>query len=400
MLQLGPDQTDRSIAMTCQRNRFLSCPSIHLLSASMSLALTATLYAAPPDGKGGGNGGGGGRDGGGEPPTNPELAYLEEGDVWVAAADGSNQTEVFSDGWVYWNSWSPDGAQLALMADIDGLIGIWTVDADGSNMQLVTYIHVASFLFDIQWSPAPTADGQEKILFINLTSEDADGTFDVYAINPDGAGLVHLVDTPLPVMERSCTWSPDASRIAVIDGASDSMIVYDLGLVDGSLAVTGTSEVANLPPDLHQADWARTKNQIALSSFVPGSADNRELWIIDLDDSTACWQITSNGDYDGYPTWSPDDSHVAYARSTRSRKEKGIRKVTSDGQTDGGTRPDWRRVAPAVARIAAQDANVCAEDLTEDGIVDAQDLIALLTGRPDLVASRIGLLVQSWGDCP
>jgi WD40 repeat protein len=329
----------------------------HAVIIMATLALTPPLLAPPPPGAGGGNGnggggnGGGGDDGGGgEPPAAPEIAYLEDGDVWVMNADGSNQTAIFDGGWVYRVSWSPDGTHLALSADIDGTLGIWTVEADGSNLQLVTGTHWTSYLWDVQWSPAPTADGQERILFIELTSEADDGTFDVFAITPDGTDLVHLVDTPVPVHEQSCTWSPDATRIAVIEGDGGEYqgrtMVYDLGLVDGVLAVIGAEEIPNMPPDANDIDWARTQNKIAVSSFVGGN--NTELWIIDLDDPASGQQITFFEHQDRNPTWAPDDSSLVFERFPRPGNQIGIRKVSSDGQIDTslgakyGGHPGWR----------------------------------------------------------
>ncbi|MHC4991874.1 MAG: TolB family protein [Planctomycetota bacterium] len=317
---------------------------------------TASAYPPPGGGgngggQGGGNGGGGGGGGGEDPPSpaNPEIAYLEDGAVWVMNADGSNQTPLFEGGVVHSVSWSTDGTQLAMTADVGELFGIWTIDADGTNLSLVKEMHWTSYLWDLQWSPAPTADGFEKVLFIELTDEGPDGTFDVFAINADGTGLAHLVNTPLPYMEVACTWSPDATRIAVIEDELDMMIVYDLGLVGGALGVTGSAEIPNLPPSLDDVDWARTQNRVAVSSFVAGSANNSELWIIDLDDETSRFQITFDEDWDGMPSWSPDDTQLAYFRSASSRKEKGIRTVSSDGLSDrslgvrSGINPDWKR---------------------------------------------------------
>lgn len=312
-------------------------------------AIIAPVGAGPGGGNGKGGGGGGSGDGGGGTPGDPEIAYIEDGAVWVMDADGGAKAAIFAGGWAHWVSWSPDGTRLVLAAEVGGLPGIWTIGADGSDLRLVTVLHWSSMAYDAQWSPAPTADGHEKILFIELTSEGAEGTFDVFAINPDGTGRVHLVDTPLPFMEVGCTWSPDASRIAVIEDQFDTLTVYDLGLLDGALAVVGSSQVPSTPPDISDVDWARTQNKVAVASFVQGSSDNNELWVIDLDDSTNRLQITLFEHQDRSPTWSPDDAFLAFRRYPRPGKEIGVRKLSLDGKTDVslgakyGSRPDWRR---------------------------------------------------------
>jgi Tol biopolymer transport system component len=303
-------------------------------------------------GRGGGKGGGGGDDGGGgsgTPPA-PEIAYIEAGALWVMDADGSNATPIFTGGSVSSVSWSPDGTRFAIMANIGGLTGVWTLDADGSNLQLVTETHVSTYSYKPQWSPAPTPDGFEYILFIDLTDEGPDGNYDVYAIHPDGTGLVPLVETPVPFMEGDCAWSPDATRIAVIeDWAGDTLTLYDLGLVDGSLAVIGSEVIADTPPDLADLDWARTQNKVAVTSFVEGTSNNRELWILDLDDPSNHRRLTYFEHQDRSPTWSPDDSFLVFERFPRPGKEIGLRRIRGDGQLDVslgvkyGGRPDWRR---------------------------------------------------------
>jgi Tol biopolymer transport system component len=316
------------------------------------MASSAPLLLALQGGSGGHGGGHGGGGGGGSPPADPEIAYIEDGDIWVMNADGSNKAPIFEDGVVYWVSWSPDVSRLAMTADIAGQIGIWTIDADGSNAQLLMPTSVWAYLWDLQWSPALTADGQEKILFIELTDTGSTGTFDVFAISPDGSDLVHLVNTPVPVMEESCSWSPDATRIAVIEGTAGGSpgrtIVYDLGLVNGSLAVIGATQVSNMPPGADDVDWARTQNKIAVSSRAEGD-DTTEVWIINLDDPTDRQQVTFINEEDRTPTWAPDDSSLIYWRITGPKKHVGLRTVGVDGQSDSslgakqGRKPDWRR---------------------------------------------------------
>ena len=316
------------------------------------LALAGPAAMAQGNGHGNGGGGGGGNNGGGgDPAPNAEIAYLQGGDVWVMNADGTNQTMIFDQGSVNWVTWSPDGSRLAINAEINQVFGIWTIAADGSDLQLVKETHWSTYQYDLQWSPVATADGHEKIAFIEVTDwDDPEGSFDVYAINPDGTGLVHLVATPVVFMENCCAWSRDASRIAVYESYStNSLTVYSLGLVDGELGVVGAEDVPNLPPDIGGIDWARTQNKLAVVSFVEGSSNNYELWTIDLDDPFDRRQLTFFEQVDAGPSWAPDDSFVAYWRSPRPAKQIGIREVTSDGQTDvslgvkEGYKPDWRR---------------------------------------------------------
>jgi Tol biopolymer transport system component len=71
--------------------------------------------------------------------------------------------------------WSPDGAKIVFVLDIDGLRGIaniFTLDADGRNVQRVTTA-LASDRF-----PAYSPDGK-KIAF----QSNRDGNFEIYLLN-------------------------------------------------------------------------------------------------------------------------------------------------------------------------------------------------------------------------
>ena len=45
----------------------------------------------------------------------PELAYVANGDVWVANADGSGARRLTTNASARWAGWSPDGSQLAFL---------------------------------------------------------------------------------------------------------------------------------------------------------------------------------------------------------------------------------------------------------------------------------------------
>lgn len=103
-------------------------------------------------------------------------------------------------------AWSPDAQQLVFASRRDGGdVEIYTMNADGSNPQRVTY-HPGLDAFPV-WTP-------EGIFFV----ADRDNDVDIYKIHPDSGDLTRVTYTALD--ESYLHWSPDADRL--IFGSSHS----------------------------------------------------------------------------------------------------------------------------------------------------------------------------------
>ncbi len=130
--------------------------------------------------------------------------------IWVMNADGSGQTQLTHDpvGGA-WPSWSLDGKQIAYnswyypKADYPPA-HIYIINADGSGMQQVTNGPEYDF------TPTFAPDG--KILFLRFKWEEMDIGGDVFAINPDGSGLVQLTKS---VRVGWYALSPDGTLLAI-----------------------------------------------------------------------------------------------------------------------------------------------------------------------------------------
>ena len=125
--------------------------------------------------------------------------------------------------------WSADSGELtfARTDELDGSPGkgeaaIYTVRPDGTGMRKVwssgprPYELYKSFplILQLSWS----ADGSELLfLYYEQTHSSYYGYFGLYIVNADGSGLRRLA--PFETLVRA-EWSPDGSRIAVLDLAN------------------------------------------------------------------------------------------------------------------------------------------------------------------------------------
>jgi Tol biopolymer transport system component len=205
------------------------------------------------------------------------------------------------------------------------------------------------------WSPVPAPDGQYRILFAD---EAVSGSFELFVINVDGTGLLALTDTPHRD-EHHPTWAPagDAVVCAGFSTAPDTSIfncfLYELGVVDFSLAVVGDGSLVDLPRSPLQGndgiawpDWSQTADVIAVSAATE-CCSTWDVWLIDLFDPAHPINIT--GDSSGaerQPSWSPDDAQIVYWKQGNGPSE--ILVMNADGTNRSklskfGMSPAWRR---------------------------------------------------------
>jgi TolB protein len=140
-------------------------------------------------------------------------------DVWVMNADGSDRHNLTNDAAdISHPTWSPDGSRLAFTLEY----GIYVINADGTGEHRIS--PEGSFDFDPDWSP----DGG-RIAFVSSGL----GTFDLYAMDPDGTDRVQLSHTT-GIAEYHPAWSPDGSKIAFSGDHVTSQWHVDVMRADGT----------------------------------------------------------------------------------------------------------------------------------------------------------------------
>jgi Tol biopolymer transport system component len=314
---------------------------ISLVIVCLLLTMVIPMAAAPKPDKPGG-GGGGGKPPKDEPPANPTIAYVMEPrnsrDLYVMNSDGTNSVKIHSQSSsisLNFPTWSPDGNSIAFGKDN----GIWAINVDvvngkpeGSNLREIA----SSTAFGggrgyfVQWSPSGDELAVTKLSDPSLWTIPAiGGTATMLYSAPPSSGIVNI---------RYPTWNEDGTKIAFTASESNlgpvSIWIFD---VNTETVTSVLGPIADT--DIRFLEWARTKDVIAYMQ-TPVDDVNWEIYTLDIG-SSQITKIVSNANS---PSWSPDDSQLAYEKI--GGKEKVYVFEFSTGNTRelaNGRFPDWVR---------------------------------------------------------
>jgi len=173
-------------------------------------------------------------------------------DLYIVKPDGSGLRKITDDAAKDRGpKWSPDGKQIAFYSDRSGRYEIWTIDAEGSDLQQVSNTTGRSV-----WLPEWSPDGKKIVAF----NESASLVFDLSGVRPT-ADFETLPPIEKGVSFGASSWSPDGEWL------------------------TGMAMREGTP--------------------MPG------IWIYSMDSKAYTTKVADLGDGSYYlPTWTPDGRHM------------------------------------------------------------------------------------------
>lgn len=280
------------------------------------------------------------------PGDNGKIAFESSRDgqpeIYVMSADGSGQTRLTTSSASAHAAWSPDGSQIAFMSSRDGNEEIYVMDSDGSNQVRLTT--TAAIELQPAWSP----DGTQ--IAFGRDPDGNDETSEIHVMNADGSGQVSLTTG---AYEYHPAWSPSGNKIAFVSNRDGSFQIYAMNPDGSGQAPLTTTTAREVDPA-----WSPDGTRIA---FVSNRDGNNEIYVMNANGSGAS-RLTNHIASDTVPAWSPDGSKITFASNRDGNSEIYVMNADGSGQTRltifnaTDTSPDWQPVGPSSS--GAVDATV------------------------------------------
>ena len=266
--------------------------------------------------------------------------------------------------------WSPDGSKIVFQSNrLDDNSEVYIMDSDGQHIERITY----SEGFDEApiWSP----DGN-SILF----TTNRDGNHEIYIMDVNGENQRNLTDHP--AYDGHPNFSQDgqkiifnSSRIMSPNHSVDSSFTRtsNIELYEMNLDGSNVTRVTNYPswdtyPDISPDGTKIAFRRRTVVNIMGEEIGNSEVFIANRDGSEA-YNISNHPEHDGWPSWSPDGTKLAFA----SERERGqnwqiytikldgtelTRLTEFDSQGAEFAKPQWSPNGDKILCTRTKDGNV------------------------------------------
>ena len=240
-------------------------------------------------------------------------------ELYLVQPDGTGLTRLTQNDRVDTSpSWSPDGRQIAFRSRVDGSADIFVMDANGENWRNLIKDPEDSILDDFypEWNP------QRDLIALytdRFYSPAVGGAWHRLAIMPlaGGADNIQVLEKPLTEQE-TLGWAPNGRHLAFSsrcdmqrEGGVD-LFQWDID-TDEVIQLTNDGNINASPAYSHDGRF------LAYQSVHPG--ESADLYLLNLETGEIA-NLTNNPEVkDAHPTWSPDDSQIAFVSNRDGNDE-------------------------------------------------------------------------------
>lgn len=264
-------------------------------------------------------------------PDGNQIAFVRDGSVYVANADGSAEQRVYDAKNAHAPIWAANGTRLAFehgsVADDASVREVWVYDLDRDEARKV------GDGTDPAWSP-----DSERIAYVTIPGEETPRRNELHIVNFSGENDSTVVgelptDTPaigipdnkvepaaLEHMMQDPFWNADGNTVYVASYVS-YQVLTGFSIWERADATTGGSTFLGELPEVMGTTPAPNR-KAALFSVSSARGDT---WFVargvETDDTDWAWAETSNGVSADAPAWSPDSTAVAYYQCSLEQAE-------------------------------------------------------------------------------